>query len=145
MTKDPITQLQESIEELQSDTVFLTHAFTLDIAEQVAAEMHLLGKNQTWLSEQLSVSRQRISNILSGAPNITARTMVNLAFAFGVKPVLHLNGDRCPMATHGAQYETWRTDRATSASNNVEWSAQSTGLPTAPSGYESGQVSNAAD
>jgi transcriptional regulator with XRE-family HTH domain len=49
-----------------------------DIAFSVLETLEELGKSQTWLAEQLGVSRQHVSKIVKGKENLTLKTIYNL-------------------------------------------------------------------
>ena len=89
----------------EEDPEIFGHMFALDIAEQVSHKLYSANKNQTWLADQLGVSRQRVSNILSGSTNFNLQTLVNLSFAFGSRPAFHLDRNQCPLCVDGSAYE----------------------------------------
>lgn len=133
MATDHISDLQKSMDDLADDREFLGHVLSLNIAEQVATELYARGHNQTWLGTQLGVSRQRVSNLLLGTPNMTIQTLVNLSGAFGFRTAIHIDESQCPAFVSGDDHERKKTEAAIYAFN------------AADSSTAGGDVLNAAD
>lgn len=112
MTTKPSKSIADQLADLEWDPEFGVRELEDDITEQVACLLDVYKKNQTWLASELGVSRQRVSNILSGSQNLTLHTVVKLAFAFGLRPSVHLDESRCLFALDGATFEDHRIANA---------------------------------
>ena len=56
-----------------------------DIAFSVLETLEELGKSQTWLAEQLGVSRQHVSKIVKGSENLSLKAITKLEQVLGIK------------------------------------------------------------
>ncbi|WP_296620007.1 helix-turn-helix transcriptional regulator [Marivirga sp.] len=56
-----------------------------DIAFSVLEALDNLGKSQTWLAEQLGVSRQHVSKIVKGSENLTLKTIYKIEEVLGIR------------------------------------------------------------
>lgn len=65
----------------QNDPEYLTEELLLDVTEQISIRLHELGLRPADLAERLGVSRAYVSQMMAGKPNMTLRTMVNVALA----------------------------------------------------------------
>ena len=70
-----------------------------DLVADVATEAYELLQSRNWnqtrLAAELGVSRSRVSTMLTGSPNMTMITVVRLSMAFGLRPIVHLDGSMC--------------------------------------------------
>ena len=106
--------IAEQLQELEWDAEFGIREIEDDITEQVVCLLDAREKNRTWLASELGVSKQRISNILSGSQNLTLHTVVKLAFAFGLRPSVHLDSSVCIFSLDGATIENQAIENAVS-------------------------------
>lgn len=109
--------IEQEIQSYRDDPEFIADGWALGIAEEVAVILKREGKTQTWLADEMHVSRSHVSSILSAPPNMTLLTLAKLKVALGVEAVAGLNivGHRidepCPAQWH-YDHEDWATDYA---------------------------------
>jgi transcriptional regulator with XRE-family HTH domain len=80
----------ELIEAGENDPDSLTDELVLDISEQISVRMQQCGVRSAELAHRLGVSRSYISQLLSGKPNMTMRTLVGVAHALGQRVQIEL-------------------------------------------------------
>jgi transcriptional regulator with XRE-family HTH domain len=69
-----------------SDPEFVAEGLALKLTEEMLECLEQKNKNQSWLADQMRVSRAHVSSILNARPNMTLLTIAKIAVALGVKP-----------------------------------------------------------
>ena len=78
---DPKRWFSEQLETYRDDPEFLTEELIIEINEQICNLMDQRGLNRSQLAAQLGVSRQMVTKILRGNPNVTLLTLMKIAVA----------------------------------------------------------------
>lgn len=78
----------EEMESYEHQRMYAGEELTFDITEDVLIAMEEKGISKTQLAERLGKSKAYVSQILSGARNMTLRTLSDVCFAIGIKPVV---------------------------------------------------------
>jgi DNA-binding phage protein len=82
--------LDEAIKKYEIDPEFIAEGMALKVTEEMLAILEKQGKNQTWLAQEMGVSRAHISKILNARPNMTLLTVAKIAVALGTKPEISI-------------------------------------------------------
>jgi plasmid maintenance system antidote protein VapI len=82
---------EEFAKQYENDPEFIADGLALKFTEEMLQILAQRGLSQSWLAEQMGVSRAHISRILNAQPNITLLTIAKIAVALGVKPDVSLN------------------------------------------------------
>ena len=72
---------QEIDNELRDDPEYIAAGMIIDITEQVSARMKFMNITQKELAQRLGTTQPNISKLLSGAENLTMKTLATLAVA----------------------------------------------------------------
>ena len=114
--------INQEIAAYGNDPEFIADGWALRISEEVVSLLSEGHNTQTWLAQQMGVSRSHISSILNAPPNMTLLTLAKLKVALGVPAAAGLNvvshraPEQPPLAAYDAQdEEVRRTDRAIAA------------------------------
>lgn len=75
--------LEQQFAEDMRDPEYLRELLLWDLTEQIAVAMEEQGVSRADLAQRLGVSRQYVTKVLNGMPNLTLRTMVEIAAALG--------------------------------------------------------------
>lgn len=86
--------LERYVEELANDPEYIAEGLAMDVTDQMLELLAERGLTQSWLAQQMGVSRARVSRILHASPNMTLLTIARIAVALGVKPGVRLNAER---------------------------------------------------
>src|SRR6266700_5557959 len=78
--------LDSLVDGYDRDPDFVAEAVALHLIEQAIARMAEEGTTRAELAEQMGVTRQRISQIFNAPPNLTLRSIAQLAIALGSRP-----------------------------------------------------------
>jgi len=83
--------LERYIKEFERDPEFIAEGLALKVTEEMLALLEKKGKNQSWLAEEMGVTRAHISKILNARPNMTLLTIAKIAVALSVKPEINID------------------------------------------------------
>ena len=78
--------LEDEVNNYQNDPEFVAEGLALKITEEILRCLEERNLSQSWLAEQMGVSRAHVSRILNAKPNMTLLTIAKIAIALGVKP-----------------------------------------------------------
>ncbi len=70
---DPQPMLDQYAQEYASDPEYVAEGLAIKVTEEMLECLELKGLNQTWLADQMGVSRAHVSRILNAKPNMTHR------------------------------------------------------------------------
>lgn len=79
---------QEEMDSYEHQRMYAGEELTFDITEDILIAMEDRGISKTQLAERLGKSKAYVSQILSGSRNMTLRTLSDICFAMGIKPVV---------------------------------------------------------
>jgi transcriptional regulator with XRE-family HTH domain len=79
--------------EYANDPEFVAEGLAIKVTEEMLECLELKGRKQTWLADQMGVSRAHVSRILNARPNMTLLTIAKIAVALGVKPDVCLDSE----------------------------------------------------
>ena len=85
--------LERYAQEYANDPEFIAEGLAVKVTEQLAVLLEEKGLTQSWLAQQMGVSRAHVSRILNAPPNMTLLTIARIAVALGVKPEVLLNAE----------------------------------------------------
>ena len=106
--------LERYAKEYANDPAFIAEGLSIKVIEEMLEYLEQKNLSQSWLAQQMGVSRAHISRILNAPPNMTLLTIAKFAVALGVKP------DVC-LST-----ESWRpTSVVATAADIVTWGPSS--------------------
>lgn len=91
--RDVDMRIDRYAREYGSDPEFVAEGLALSVTEEMLECLAQKNFSQSWLAEQMGVSRAHVSRILNARPNMTLRTIAKIAVALGVKPHVRLNSD----------------------------------------------------
>jgi plasmid maintenance system antidote protein VapI len=74
-----------------NNSEFIAEGLAIKLTEEMLELLEQKGLNQSWLAEQMGVSREHVSRILNARPNMTLLTIAKIAVALGVKPEVSLD------------------------------------------------------
>ena len=100
----PERTLETYAQEYADDPEFVAEGLAIKVTEEMLECLEQRNLSQSWLAEQMGVSRAHISRILNARPNMTLLTISKIAVALGVQPDVCLDT------------EPWRLSRAKTAS-----------------------------
>jgi plasmid maintenance system antidote protein VapI len=83
MTNKPLIERLE--QKYANDPEYIAGGLALKVTEEMLQILRDKGKNQTWLAEQMGVSKAHISRILNAQPNMTLFTVAKIAIALDTK------------------------------------------------------------
>lgn len=89
MTSEP-SMLDEIIGDLANDPDYIAEGLALGIVEDALAIMGAKGMNKARLADAMHVSRAYVTKVFNAPPNLTLRTIAQLAVAVGARPTLRL-------------------------------------------------------
>ncbi len=78
--------LEEEVKQLEKDPEFVAEGLAIKITEEILRCLDEGNLSQSWLAEQMGVSRAHVSRILNARPNMTLLTIAKMALALGLKP-----------------------------------------------------------
>jgi len=90
--------LETSAQDYANDPEFVAEGLAIKVTEEMLACLEQKEYNQSWLAEQMGVSRAHVSRILNARPNMTLLTIAKIAVALGVKPDVCLDTEPWPMS-----------------------------------------------
>ncbi len=88
---DQETLLESYVREYQNDPEYVAGELATDVTDEVLEILAKRGLTQTWLAENMGMSRQRVSRIFSATPNLTLLSIARLSIALNVTPKVLLN------------------------------------------------------
>lgn len=83
---NPERTLETYAQEYANDPEFIAEGLAIKVTEEMLECLERKNLNQSWLAEQMGVSRAHVSRILNARPNMTLLTISKIAVALGVKP-----------------------------------------------------------
>ena len=78
--------LETYAQDYANDPEFVAEGLAIKVTEEMLKCLEQKKLSQSWLAEQMGVSRAHVSRILNARPNITLLTIAKIAVALGVKP-----------------------------------------------------------
>ena len=87
----PERALETYAQEYANDPEFVAEGLAIKITEEMLECLERKNLNQSWLAEQMGVSRAHVSRLLNARPNMTLLTISKIAVALGVKPDICLD------------------------------------------------------
>jgi len=93
--------LDSLVEHYERDPDYVAEAVAIHLIEEALARMAEEGTTQAELAKLMGVSPQRISQIFNAPPNLTLRSIAQLAIALGSRPHASLF-PACPQREGGA-------------------------------------------
>ena len=85
-TDDTKWTFEASFKQYENDPEFVAEGLAISFVEDMLECLEKRGLTQSWLAEQMGVSRAHVSRILNARPNMTLLTIAKIAIALGVKP-----------------------------------------------------------
>ena len=82
------------MDKYQDAPEFIAEEMAIDITEEASRILAERGLKHSWLAEVMNVSRQRVSTIFSGPPNLTLLSIAQIGKALRVKPKVILDSER---------------------------------------------------
>ena len=92
----------------ENDPEFVAERLAIKLTEEMLECLERKEKTQSWLAEQMGVTRAHISSILNARPNMTLLTIAKIAVALDVEPDISLDT------------EPWRLSKINSVSTVQE-------------------------
>ena len=87
MENDDAESISEAFaKQYENDPEFVAEGLAIGFVEDMLECLEKRGLTQSWLAEQMGVSRAHVSRILNAKPNMTLLTIAKIAIALGVKP-----------------------------------------------------------
>ena len=83
--------LERWVHEYESDPEFIANDLSADVIEEALSLLSKGHHTQTWLANEMGVSRSHVSNILTAPSNLTLLSLARLAVALKVRPKVILN------------------------------------------------------
>ena len=90
---DPEPMLDRYAREYANDPEYVAEGLAIKVTEEMLECLELKGLNQSWLADQMGVSRAHVSRILNARPNMTLLTIAKIAVALNVKPDVCLDSE----------------------------------------------------
>lgn len=97
MTDEP-SMLDEILGDLVNDPDYIAEGLALGIVEEALSIMESKGMNKARLAEAMHVSRAYVTKVFNAPPNLTLRTIAQLAVAIGARPTVRLEMVPAPTA-----------------------------------------------
>jgi transcriptional regulator with XRE-family HTH domain len=85
---------EEQLRRDENDPEALLEDLLLDINEQIVVAMEEQGLTRAALAERLGVSRAFVTQLLNGKPNLTLKTLIQIAVALGARVRVELAESR---------------------------------------------------
>ena len=79
--------------EYANDPEYVAEGLAIKVTEEMLECLELKGLNQSWLADQMGVSRAHVSRILNARPNMTLLTIAKIAVALNVRPEVCLDSE----------------------------------------------------
>lgn len=125
----PERPLERWVLEYEHDPEFIADGLAADVIEDALRLLQEEGHTQTWLANNMGVSRAHVSRLFNAPPNLTLLSIARLGVALGVKPKVLLDSENVyiaqfpPTGGEMAMYEDFKTDVAISrARADSSWS-----------------------
>jgi transcriptional regulator with XRE-family HTH domain len=90
---DAEQMLDRYAQEYTNDPGYVAEGLAIKVTEEMLECLELKGLNQSWLADQMGVSRAHVSRILNARPNMTLLTIAKIAVALNVKPDVCLDSE----------------------------------------------------
>jgi plasmid maintenance system antidote protein VapI len=90
---DAEQMLDRYAQEYANDPEYVAEGLAIKVTEEMLECLELKGLNQSWLADQMGVSRAHVSRILNAKPNMTLLTIAKIAVALNVKPDVWLDSE----------------------------------------------------
>lgn len=91
MTTNGNSALGKYFQEYADDPDFIAEGLAIAVLEDALRIMQDSGLTRADLASRMGVSRAHISRLFNAPPNLTLRTIAQLAVALGVKPFMSLD------------------------------------------------------
>lgn len=78
--------------EFKDDPEFVLEGVVLDTTEQICKRMDEIGITRAELAQRLGVSRQYVTKLLNGKPNLTLKSLVDIAMALDTDITINVGG-----------------------------------------------------
>ncbi|MDP2719347.1 MAG: helix-turn-helix transcriptional regulator [Dehalococcoidia bacterium] len=96
--------LKRYAQEYANDPEFIAEGLSIKVVEEMLECLEKKGLNQSWLAQEMGVSRAHISRILNAPPNMTLLTIAKIAVALGLTLDVSLDAkSQYPTSTQKAQ------------------------------------------
>jgi transcriptional regulator with XRE-family HTH domain len=86
----PSDWLRGEVQKYQDDPDFVAEGLALDVMEDAAEIMHDANLSRTALANRMKVSSARVSQLFNAHPNLTLRSVAQVAIALGARPYIGL-------------------------------------------------------
>jgi len=86
VSSDTKMTLEKYAQEYAKDPEFIAEGLAIKVTEEMLECLEKKKLSQSWLAEQMGVSRAHVSRILNARPNMTLLTIAKIAVALGVRP-----------------------------------------------------------
>jgi len=106
--------LEQWVREYENDPEFIAEGLAADVIDETLGILNERALTQSWLAQQMGVSRAHISNLFNAPPNLTLLSIARLAVALDVKPKVFLNSENLFIQPLNAplDYEDLMTNKA---------------------------------
>lgn len=91
--RDVDMTLERYAQEYANDPEFIAEGLSIKVTEEMLECLEQKNLSQSWLAQQMGVSRAHVSRILNAPPNMTLLTIAKIAVALGVRPDVCLNAE----------------------------------------------------
>ena len=88
--------LLDQIQQYRDDPVFVAEQLIIEINEEICRQMAQENVNRAELARRLGVTRQFITKLLNGNPNLTVLTLVKIAVALGARVKMNFISGETP-------------------------------------------------
>ncbi len=92
--------LNDLIEKFEDDPDFIAEGIAISLMEEACELMEDQGISRSKLAERMGVDRARVTRMFNAAPNLTLRSIAQLAVALGTRPHASLLAT-CPTVAAG--------------------------------------------
>ena len=89
-----------------SDPDYVAESLALDVTEEAVQLMEEQGLSRADLAARMNVSRAYVTQVLNARPNLTLRSVAQLAIALGARPSVHLRTEATQLQEASAQTAT---------------------------------------
>lgn len=118
--------LEQWVHEYENDPEFIAEGLSVEVIEEALRLLKDGDHSQTWLANNMGVSRAHVSRLFNARPNLTLLTLARLAAALGTKPMVVLDSGNLFIRSlnQPMDFEEFQTDAGIFAARRSD--AQST-------------------
>jgi len=87
---DSKTLLDQLMDDSEFERLAFQEEYILDVTEQIVEAMGHAGMNKSQLAEKLGKTRASVTQFLNGSRNLTCRTIADISYALGRKPLFKM-------------------------------------------------------